>query len=77
MADILGALREAQAKTPLSLAMPCHEGRLTRPGPDPGSFPMSTASILITAAILAQPVMVLSLLAMGVMNKGAVRTVRA
>jgi hypothetical protein len=38
---------------------------------------MSTASIIITAAILAQPVMVLALLAKGSMNKAAVRTVRA
>jgi hypothetical protein len=57
--------------------MTCHEGRLTRPGPDPGSFSMSTASILITAAILAQPLMVLTLLAKGAMSKAAVRSARA
>jgi hypothetical protein len=38
---------------------------------------MSTASILITAAILAQPMMVLALLAKGSMSKAAVRTARA
>jgi hypothetical protein len=38
---------------------------------------MSTVSILITAAILAQPMMVLALLAKGSMSKVAVRTVRA
>jgi hypothetical protein len=38
---------------------------------------MSTASILITVAILAQPMMVLALLAKGTMSKVAMRTVRA
>jgi hypothetical protein len=38
---------------------------------------MSTASILITAAILAQPLMVLTLLAKGAMSRVALRTVRA
>jgi hypothetical protein len=65
------------AKTPLSRPRTCHEGRLTGPGTDPGSLPMSTASILITAAILAQPMMILALLAKGTMSKAAVRTARA
>jgi hypothetical protein len=38
---------------------------------------MSITSILITAAILAQPLMVLALLAKGVVSKGGMRTTRA